>query len=512
MDWSEGLAQTVYAGDSDQAIFRFVGTVPEAFINLKHDWSHHLEQSYRVPTAVRDYAAKIIGLAKNREETEYKSVSKDMEEYKGEGRVVITISPDLTLEGTHMILCRCKYQISRWLEILVKNNYIWHNPYRPEDRVWNPTLTQSWIAARTYYDIMRGRDVKAADFKKLVSRLKPGFAKRGMKKEIKAWSGKERVDLFNLASLGFTDDFIDHTRLVGDVIKMTHRVGSLLSKAANVEAVEAILCKPPKVVIGTIHCSPPDEPILTTDGWTPLGQLDNKKHRLASYSRTSNRLQWGGKNAKHGQKRKDMGYAFDAGRRNYTGPLVTLKYKRNKSRITPDHKVLVKLASSFFGKWVVYLMRRNDWYRIGICVSGHRPYKSGGITARLATEKADCAWILKVCETREEAIYEENKTQMFFGIPGLTFEASSGQRVLGSKQMQEIHELSKMEIHRRIKVLFDYFGIYEDHPLWTRQQKKIQKRNMRSAFVTIAANINEHMELLITNEDFVFEKTIKVKW
>jgi len=248
--WGENVDQTVYAGDSDQAIFRFAGTVPEAFIEFEHDWSHHLSQSYRVPRAVHDYAEQIINMAKNREVTTYDPVSSDMAEYKGEGRVYKCISPDITLEGTHMILCRCKYQIKRWIEILIKNGIIWHNPYRPEDLQWNPTGTQSWIAAKAYYDIMKGRDVKAKDFKKMVARLKPGFAKRGMKKDIKAWSGKGNVDLFNLASLGFTDEFIDHVRPVDEVVKLTDRIKNILNRAASIED---MLFKIPKVVVGTIH-------------------------------------------------------------------------------------------------------------------------------------------------------------------------------------------------------------------------------------------------------------------
>lgn len=248
--WSESVDQTIYAGDSDQAVFRFAGTVPEAFIDLEHNWSHHLAQSYRVPRAVHDYAEQIINMAKNREVTTYDPVSSDMAEYKGEGRVYKCISPDMSLEGTHMILCRCKYQIKRWIEILIKNGIIWHNPYRPEDLTWNPMGTQSWIAARAYYDIMKGRDVKAKDFKKMVARLKPGFAKRGMKKDIKEWSGKGNVDLFNLASLGFTDEFIDHIRPVNEVIKLTDRIGSILKRAPSIED---MLFKTPRVVVGTIH-------------------------------------------------------------------------------------------------------------------------------------------------------------------------------------------------------------------------------------------------------------------
>jgi len=234
-------------------IYRFAGTIPEAFTDLKHDWRHHLDQSYRVPHAVHAYAEQIIGLAKNREVTAYKPVSSGMDTYKGEGRVYRCFSPDLTLPGMHMILCRCKFQVPRWIDILMKNNYLWHNPYRPEDLSWNPTRTISWIAARTYYDLMRGKIVKGKRFKKMVEKIQGGFLVRGTKTRIKDMENDENIDLFNLANLGFNNDFIDAIRPVSEVIKLTQRVTSILRKTSTIEEAEKMLMQEPKVIIGTIH-------------------------------------------------------------------------------------------------------------------------------------------------------------------------------------------------------------------------------------------------------------------
>jgi len=251
--WSARVTQTIFAGDSDQSLFRFAGTVPEAFINLSHNWSHHLNQSYRVPTAVHAYAEKIINMSKNREGTTYKPVAPGMKEYKGEGRLLYCLSPDLSLPGDHMILARCQYQVKRWIDVLIKNEIMWHNPYRPEDLVWNPMLTQGWVAARAYCDLMQGRDVSANDFKKLAARVKPGFYKRGMKSMIKNWDGKERIDIFNLVMLGFTEDFIEKPRPVGDVLKLSPRVESILNKVTGLDALAHLLRTRPRVCVGTIH-------------------------------------------------------------------------------------------------------------------------------------------------------------------------------------------------------------------------------------------------------------------
>uniref|UniRef100_A0A6M3IZJ1 Putative helicase n=1 Tax=viral metagenome TaxID=1070528 RepID=A0A6M3IZJ1_9ZZZZ len=253
--WSEKVNQTVFAGDSDQGIYKFAGTVPEAFINLKHDWSHHLDQSYRVPAAVREYSRKIITLCKNRDDTDYKPVSKDMAEYKGKGQVYRCFSPDMSLPGTHMILCRCKYQLKRWMAVLEQNNILWHNPYRPEDLSWNPTLTSSWTAAQTYCDLMAGREVSPERFVKMVEKLKPGFYKRGSKKQIKErmWTKSDKIDIFNLIMMGFNADFVERTHAVADVLSLTDRVARLLPRSSNLDEMAAFFSGKKTCIVGTVH-------------------------------------------------------------------------------------------------------------------------------------------------------------------------------------------------------------------------------------------------------------------
>lgn len=263
---------------------------------------------------------------------------------------------------------------------------------------------------------------------------------------------------------------------------------------------------PPCITLSTIHCSPPDEPVLTTSGWVPMGDLDPTKHRLASYDKGCNQLRWG--------EKAEKGFPFLIASREYNGDLITVQTLKSRTRVTPNHKMLVKFSEAFAEKYVVYLMRRGDWWRMGLCVSAHRPYKSGGVSGRLATEKADAGWILKVCSTREEALMEEAVLQTTFGIPGTTFEVAKG-RALSLAQLHSIHESIKDVVGPRAREVLSYFGLSEETPLYVRGAGWVDKRE---AFVTEACNLlGGYMDVPTPAEDFLtqtggYEHWFKPEW
>jgi hypothetical protein len=253
------------------------------------------------------------------------------------------------------------------------------------------------------------------------------------------------------------------------------------------------------VYIGTIHCSPADELILTTEGYVPICDLVPAQHRLGGYYRKCNKLQWGTDNTK-------KGYAFQITARDYNGTLLTIETTRSKTRVTPNHILPVALADSFMEKYVVYLMRRGDWWRVGVCVSAHRPYRSGGVAGRMATEKADCGWVLGVFDTREEALLHEAIIQGQFGVTGLTFESVSKERSLSTTQLHKIHNMISGGVCPRALQVLHSYGMLPEHPLYTRATLGSDgiKRNMRGIFETAAANIiSGYMEVLVPQTSFI---------
>lgn len=249
--------------------------------------------------------------------------------------------------------------------------------------------------------------------------------------------------------------------------------------------------KPPAITLSTVHCSPADEPVLTLDGWVPIGQLDPNKHRLASFIKNCNQLVWG---------RQNTGYQFVVARQPYFGDLLTLKTERSQTRVTPDHKIMVRFTESFMRKHVVYLMRRGDWWRVGICVSAHRPYKSAGVAGRMATEKADEGWILGVYGSRLEASIAEATIQAQWGIPGLTFEIAKG-REIALPDLHAIHDsLKHIVVDRAVKLLESY-GLSAQVPLYRRGAGV--RNSFNKGFLIEARNVlSGYMAIPVVNDRF----------
>lgn len=251
------------------------------------------------------------------------------------------------------------------------------------------------------------------------------------------------------------------------------------------------------------RCSPSDELILTSDGWVEISKLDPKVHRLAGFYRKA-QLSWGPHWRRDGTKRASgphrgdrRGFAFSVGKRDYSGKLLTITTERTRTRVTPNHRIIVKLSETFYGSWVVYLMRRvvssrEVWWRIGMCQSpiqvmitsspGHKLFRNGGVCSRLGREKADGAWILSVHRTRAEAAIEEIVVQSQYGLAGTTFEGTKGRP---RRELREIHRrLSEIQQLHAIRLLEDR-GLDRNTPLYKRDRTLMTGY----AFETAAANV-----------------------
>jgi len=184
------------------------------------------------------------------------------------------------------------------------------------------------------------------------------------------------------------------------------------------------------------------------------------------------------------------GYAFERSQRPFDGHLVTIDTAITRTRVTPNHRVLVRFDDdAFCGRWCVYLMRRGDWWRVGTCTTAQRPYRAGGVSGRLSTEQADAGWILGVYGTRREALLGEASIQTKYGIPGLTFQSSTA-RSLSHEDLARVHTDAATSVAPRVSVLLNELGLDADWPLYRRGDHDGQsKRNLRGNFVTEAANL-----------------------
>jgi hypothetical protein len=253
-NWVDRATSSVFVGDSAQAIFRFAASVPENFINLPATWVKVLEKSYRVPKKILLYAQTILKrYCLDHEETPF--FPRDGDE--GEFMHGMT-EPDLSLDGDHMVLTRCVYQLSEWRNFLIKHGRVWHNPYRPKDLFMNPTKTQIWKAVKTYVMLKQGDIVPIQDVLKMTTDMKSaGNLITGMKTKAKQidddsnFNWMENVDFRNIGKLGFfTDELISLRKPISEVFHLKGKTGELIMR---LDKDEQMFLKDPDVVLGVIH-------------------------------------------------------------------------------------------------------------------------------------------------------------------------------------------------------------------------------------------------------------------
>jgi hypothetical protein len=233
-------------------------------------------------------------------------------------------------------------------------------------------------------------------------------------------------------------------------------------------------------------------------GYVPIAQLDPETDRVVSYYPKTNNIFRGPQGTK-------SGYPVAVSSRHHRGVLLTITTPLSKTRVTPDHRVRARFNSSVSGKFFVYLMRRGEWWRIGMTRTFKIPCRSGGLGGRMSSEDADAAWILGIFDSWDEAHFHEVLYQGKYGIPSTVFRSSSkGHRNMSGNNLRMLHQELSSVMSMRISSLFKDFDLDPDNPLFRRTGEKCC-RFIGRAFETTAANlIPEVMEVPVlppgTNE------------
>ena len=521
--WGEKAGFLVVVGDPDQCIYDWRGASPNAFITppVPESQRRILSQSYRVPVKVHRVAVEWISQVQGRQPTEYfpreheGEVTHSEATWEEPAMALDKVEKYISQGKTVMILTTCAYMLEPIIEGLRKRALPFHNPYRRNNGAWNPlafrrNATSSADRILAFLAMSRRGMWTATQVRQWSDALDlRGHLSRGGRKEIKAlmndddggvgWEKMEPLftqELIEAGLSGNLDWFSEH-------LSNKRRDGAQypisIARKLGPESLE----EPPRTVTGTIHCSPGDELVFTATGWVRMEDLKPGWHRLAGHRRNNNRMTWGGTN-----NPSTDGFDFQKSERHYRGKLVVLETERSRTRVTPNHRLPVLMNDNFYEKWCCYLMRKGDWWRIGYCVTGHRPYRSGGISGRLATEQADDAWLLSVHETREEATVAEAVWQTRYGIPGLTFR-STKDRVLTNEQLAEIHESTKEIVAERVEKLFHDTLLQKDQPLHHRAPQGGEGHKNKASgntFTTAAGNLTPlsgYAQILVPKREFI---------
>ena len=247
--WGDICDTVLWAGDANQCIFRFTGSDPDNFIGLKADKAIALKQSYRLSPAVLAKSLEIINQAHISEIVDFKPSDK-----YGPGEVFSCTGPDLTLSGSHMILCRCRFQIKKYINYLLKANIPFGNQYRKEEKAWNPLEVDGAESIKVYLRLLRGEDLNIYEIKQMVKNCVAKLClARGGKKRIGGLplTEKKTYEFFGLMSMGFLGSFLEQQQPVSDYFRVKSENNSLVYHLADNDPDK--LFETPKITVGTIH-------------------------------------------------------------------------------------------------------------------------------------------------------------------------------------------------------------------------------------------------------------------
>lgn len=230
------------------------------------------------------------------------------------------------------------------------------------------------------------------------------------------------------------------------------------------------------------QCQPPGSKVLTTNGFKFIEDLDETKDKLVSYARRD-AMCYGG-------------YSFKKEVHRYDGYMYTLHTKVGDIKTTRGHINLVKWNNKDTSKNVVYLMQRGEYFRIGWC----QLFNSNGglhLGERSHKEKADKTWILKVCDSKQEASKYESIFAAKYGLPLVPFEPPYNTYYYTKEALEDIFKSVPCQKERAVKLLDDLNKSIYDPFL----QKGKQNRHGATIFECTSLNLEEGLMKLPVMKD-----------
>lgn len=182
-----------------------------------------------------------------------------------------------------------------------------------------------------------------------------------------------------------------------------------------------------------LHCSPADELVLTANrGYVPIGELDDQQDRLVVWDKKQKRFC------------RTKGFAFQKGSRPYSGDLLTVAAGSSAARVTPNHKFTVRWTEEAQNKYSVYLMKKGDWWRMGITRVAREASKSSGLGIRLSAEGAEAAWVIGTFDSKNEALYHEKLWSNQYQIPDMVFQSSKWESASQTEHCLTTEQIEKI--------------------------------------------------------------------
>lgn len=253
------------------------------------------------------------------------------------------------------------------------------------------------------------------------------------------------------------------------------------------------------------HCQPPGSLVLTSNrGYVPIEVLNPEKDRVVTFLRTNSK------------KRNFLtrGRKFTLHNKEFTGNLIKIKTEKYNHEITPDHISLFYWNNNALNKFVVYLMQKDDKFRIGITkllktYPSRSNYTVFGLGSRCSTEGSDKAWILEVHESLSEALLAEDRLSCELQITKVLFKATTYRerkkeegiyKWVTQSQLDKHHERCRKPLQYYAKVLKDR-NLDINYPFWEKNRNKKFKGSINKINEIRSCNLIPSYMDVITVDD-----------
>jgi DNA helicase-2/ATP-dependent DNA helicase PcrA len=154
----------------------------------------------------------------------------------------------------------------------------------------------------------------------------------------------------------------------------------------------------------------------------------------------------------------------------YAGPVVTVVSGDAILTGTPHHMVPARLAGAAGDFYVCLMWRAGTGYRVGITKSVRSRTSAGsppGPWVQMVQEHGDALWILRVCESLEEAAFYESYLAAKYGLVTDWFYAEGGGLATGGDSPVRLYQ--ELNTNEPAERLMDDLLLHADYPHYTPQ-------------------------------------------
>ena len=168
--------------------------------------------------------------------------------------------------------------------------------------------------------------------------------------------------------------------------------------------------------------------------------------------------------------------------------------------MTPNHRLWATEPRTEEGEVAVYLMYRKDMgFRVGVTNKGKVGAEDGHLNSyggRCFLELAERLWVLDICPSREEALYQEYAYSLQYGIPTMVFNGTH--RGLDQDRIQRIFQQFGQN---GVRLLEDRHLSLE-YPHWMSQSYTKHGRERHTLNVVVHSSINSQVAMEWSGDKF----------